>query len=311
MSNGWVFVFSKFTSEALLLEGLFLFSVVCIYTAMYVLRIRKYGVAGVQVPSNVVKAYLAQLVSDAEDLRNQLFGILGKGSQERLVFGSSSIEHKTQAHTAPPLPAASSAKANTPGNTDDLQQKLRELEKKMAEQASALEQILNDKMKLEEELANARKALAGQGTSAPAASGEDTGPLKSRIEQLEAQLAEYAIIEEEISNLKKLQKENKALRAQIEQMGGAQIEKVGSTPSVPSTEAKAPENKSLEPFENIVTEVEKSLQTPEAAPPAQASDAPQASGAPSSAVAATTPAPASEEKSNASLEAEFEKMIQP
>jgi len=331
--NGWVFIFSKFTSEALLLEAFFICALLCTYTAMYVLRIRKYGVAGTQVPSNVVKAYLAQLVSDAEDLRNQLFGLLGKGTHERINFGKVSTHtiamgspsnSPTQSgnHATPPVPASGGS---------DQQGRLQELEKKMSEQALALEQILNDKMKLEEELANAKKNLP-QSASGANTSGEDTGPLKARIEALEAQLAEYAIIEDEISSLKKLQKENKVLRAQLEQLGQGAAPTAPAAPAAQATpaesaipaagaataptpsDAPAPtpsDASAAQAFENIVSEVEQSLGAADAAPTVEKSpdtaEAPATDPAPADAAAA---APLTGKPSE-SLEAAFEKMIQP
>src|SRR5690606_8577456 len=77
--ESWVYVFSKFTQEALLFEALILFIGFAAYAAFYITRRRKYGVAGKDVPSNLVKVYLSQLLGDAEDLRTQLFGLLGKG----------------------------------------------------------------------------------------------------------------------------------------------------------------------------------------------------------------------------------------
>src|SRR6185437_13812316 len=75
----WVYLFSKFTSEALLFEALIIFTLIALYSAFWLLRKRKYGVVETQVPASVVKYYLNELIVDAEQLRAQLFGLLSGG----------------------------------------------------------------------------------------------------------------------------------------------------------------------------------------------------------------------------------------
>ncbi len=216
--DAWVYLFSKFSHEALLFEALALFLGLFGYAIFYLIRKRKYGVAGEDVPSNIVKLYLAQLVGDAEEMRNQLFGLLGKGdaSGKFLAGIQLNMEVPASAGTGAGATAAGAPVATQVLADPKLAEKMRELEKKLTEQAGALDAVLNDKMKLEEELANARAAAS----AAPAAgekggASNAAGPMAERLKQLEAQLAEYAIIEDDLANLKRLQKENKSLKEQL------------------------------------------------------------------------------------------------
>ncbi|MBC7386849.1 MAG: hypothetical protein H7301_11900 [Cryobacterium sp.] len=234
--DAWVYLFSKFSHEALLFEALALFAGLAGYAIFYLIRKRKYGVAGKDVPSNIIKAYLSQLMVDAEEMNVQLFGLLGRGEAQPRAFGM--IHASTDTHHAAVSAAPSSV---DPGALE----KLKELEKRLAEQANALDTVLNEKMKIEEELATA-KADARE-TGAPletrSSDGNDKGPLQDRVNQLEAQLAEYAIIEDDLANLKRLQKENKVLKQQIADAGPNTV--VGSSTagaSLPNADATSTPN---------------------------------------------------------------------
>lgn len=243
--DAWVYLFSKFTHEALLFEALALFLGLFGYAVFYLIRKRKYGVAGKEVPSNVMKVYLAQLMGDAEEIRTQLFGLLGKGEASARLMAN--VQFQADAPAVAPAGAGSGATlAGAPVTTTQLVQdpklaeKLKELEKKLAEQATALDSVLNEKMKLEEELANAKTgAPAGEeGKPADPAAADRANPLGERVKHLEAQLAEYAIIEDDLANLKRLQKENKALKQQLADAGAVPAP-AAAKPAAPEAPAKA------------------------------------------------------------------------
>ncbi len=221
--DAWVYLFSKFTHEALLFEALAICLGIFGYAIFYLIRKRKYGVAGKDVPSNIVRVYLGQLMADAEEIRTQLFGLLGKGeASARFMAG---LQFQTDASFSPTADASGAASsgpatsASPLAHDPKLQENLKELERKLAEQANALDSVLNDKMKLEEELATARARSDSPASDNPdeAGAGEPdrSAPLQERVKQLEAQLAEYAIIEDDLANLKRLQKENKTLKEQL------------------------------------------------------------------------------------------------
>lgn len=326
--SSWVYLFSNFTPEALLLESLAILTLICAYTAFWVLRKRRLGAVENEVPATVVKAYLNELIGEAQGVRTQLFGLLA---------GDSAITQSTgRVFTLPTAPAGSSVD-------------LSGFERKMAEQAAALEKIMGEKALLERDLAAAK---AGAPAGAPGKTdGGDTEALKEKLANLEARLQEYSIIEDDLANLKRLQQENAQLRAQLANKGGtpaaapaARAEPAVAAPAPapsPKAEAAPPAVKLEEapvapepapvaagagpkitedtPFEDLSKDVKESLKPAPAAPKAEPA---AAAAAPAPAPVAPTPAapPAAApapmaaekpptEKSDEDLIAEFEKML--
>ena len=336
--SSWVYLFSQFTTEALLFEGL-LISVLCAgYAAFWILRKRRLGVIDQAVPAGVVRTYLNALILDAENLRAQLFGLLAShGIQLQPGTGASAMAAQFMAgHMSQTASAHPAAGANL--GDPELLKKFSELERKMMDQTKAMDSITGEKVRLEKELADA-KAKGGGGAAG------DTSDLTNKIKELEARLAEYSVIEDELANLKRLQQENAQLKAALAGAGGA----VAAGPAVPAPApaAAAPvaEEPAAEPapepeamlaaeaapvveatenpqFENLVDQVEQSLQEAPAAEAAQveaapaapepeaaaplAAEAPAVEAAPMAAEAAPTP---ESDKSNDDLVAEFEKML--
>ena len=183
--SSWIFIFSKFSAEALLFEGILICLLTATYTGFWVLRKRKLGVIDQTVPAGIVKSYLSELMMDAEQMRAQLFGLLS-------AAGISSPE-AYRANTGTPVAAAVGP---------EFSQKIAQLEAKMAEQAKAMESILGEKHKIEKDLVDAR-ALGAKNT------GDGPNPvvtqMQEKIQVLETKLAEYSVIEDDLANLKKLQ----------------------------------------------------------------------------------------------------------
>ncbi len=256
--ESWVYLFSKFTHEALLFEALILFLAFGAYAAFYITQKRKYGVAGNELPSNVVKAYLAQLMIDAEDMRVQLFGLLGKDGSQAATRTQTFVPG---AVAMPPLPT----------DNPQMAQQLKELEAKMNEQAKALDSLLGEKKRLEEELNQAKEATPASTAITPSSASAQDPALAEKVKTLEAQLAEYAIIEDDLANLKRLQKENKALRTQLDSAGLAPA----GTPTpelkteIPPTEAKAAEEKAEDKITAAAPTPATEAPTPELAPAAK------------------------------------------
>jgi uncharacterized coiled-coil protein SlyX len=90
--------------------------------------------------------------------------------------------------------------------------RLAELETKIADQSKTMDAVLAEKMRIEAELAKAK--LGGGG-------GGGDSELKARLQELEARLAEYSVIEDDLANLKRLQQENAQLKAMLAGAGGA------------------------------------------------------------------------------------------
>jgi hypothetical protein len=309
--NSWIYLFAKFTPEALLFEAFAIFLLCCGYTAFWVLRKRRFGSVEDELPSGPVRVYLNELIANAEQLRLQLFGLLGGPAH---LMGSL-------------------------GGVDPTQ-KLKGLEEKMSQQAKALEALASEKAKMESELASAR---ANNQISAPSGGGGggDTSALEARIKELESRLAEYAVIEDDLANLKRLQQENAQLKASLEGKGvSAPVssapppepaptpEPVAAPPpeapaepsmqtedlSQPAAESVASSDEQKDAFADLASQVENSLpsspeETIEPSAPSAESNPPSPVETPPEA------APAPEQKAGdpnsieADLVAEFEKML--
>ncbi len=338
--NSWVYLFSKFTTEMLLLEAILILALVAGYAGFYTLRKRKLGAIDQTVPSGVVKGYLNDLIVDAQRIQAQLFGLLGPQAGGALAPSPTAGIHT----------ASLMATAGEGGKSPDpaLLEQLRTFETKMNEQGKSLQQLLAEKQKLEAELKALREApapAAGKsGEPASAAPAGDVSDLQDKIQSLESRLAEYSIIEDDLANLKRLQQENAQLRAALEGKGGiaaiapaiAAGAVAAASPTPAPAEAAAVEtgletlsaaDDSAQPeaatsanaeFEGLVDQVEKSIEAgaSEASEPAPVvAEVPVAAEEPAQAApeqAASTAAPAAaslDNKTDADLVEEFEKML--
>ncbi len=264
----WIYLFSKFTPEALLFEGLMIGLICTLYAAYWILRKRKYGLFGPDAPQNTIRNVLNELIIDAEQLRAQLFGLLAS--------------RDFSAMTATHLRGAGGGGSYDPG----MAAQLAALEAKVQEQSNTMDDVRVEKARLEDQL---RDALAS-GSSGNA----DTDDLRRRIKKLEDQLAEYAAIEDDLANLKRLIQENAELKARL-----ALLE--GGSPLPPPTEA-APSDFAIPVTEAPpVTRPEPVAEEPTAPVKKQAAE-------PSSSSSSRSDKPSSE-KSDAELIDEFERLL--
>src|SRR4051794_28443948 len=102
--DSWVYIFSQFTPEVLVLELALIFILCGGYAVFWILRKRKFGVAGKNLPAGPVKAYLSELIGNADLLKTQLFGIMATDDPEnssRNNFGQVliNLESKLDAQT--------------------------------------------------------------------------------------------------------------------------------------------------------------------------------------------------------------------
>ena len=320
-----VYWLSKFSHEAMLIE---LFLIACIsasYFLYLLVQKRRYGVAKKNIPDNVVRAYLVEMISQAEGFKNQLFGESFQIPTGRPMMMNSSPQATVTAAgggvDAGELAAIKAALGGAIAKQEELQRAVAALNK--------------DKAALEARLAagGAPAAAAGDGDPKALADASD------KIAKLESKLAEYEVIEDDLANLKKYQQENKQLRSQLDafQKGGGGAPTLAIVPPpaavaapppaatvsaapppppaasaspVAAAEESAAAIQAVESFEGLVDKVEESL-----APPASGATAadPMASKAPAPMADEPTlaePALAPpKEKSDADLLNEFERML--
>ena len=237
-----VYLFSKFSVEFLLLESLVICALIAGYAAFYVLRKRRLGHVDQTVPSGVVKGYLTHLILEAEQMRAQLFGLLGGDSAQ--LAGGASLGTGADAKALLTLLQAQGSSAGIghsgggAGSASDphLLTKVQLLEGKMTEQAKAMQSVVTEKEKIEKELTALRTSGSGAAATGGGVSPSEMADLQEKLRTLEGKLAEYSIIEDDLANLKRLQQENAQLRAALAGQGGAPA----TTAAPAATAAPAP-----------------------------------------------------------------------
>ncbi len=256
--TSWVYLFSRFTHEALLFELLGIFILTATYSAFWILRKRKIGVITDSMPAGMVKEYLGELLTNMQGVKGQLFGdspLPTKGSYT-------------------PSPSTAPTVALTGLSDSAVLQKLAQLESQMAEKEKSHQQLLKEKEKIEKELSLAKSASA-KNTDGDASGAEsaEIATLKEKIQSLEDRLAEYSVIEDDLANLKRLQQENTQLKNQLATQGVTPTTIVATTAANPTASASS--------FDALVNDVEKKLEptpvaandSPAAAPGGEKNDA--------------------------------------
>ncbi len=322
---------SKFSQEAIVLELFLISFITTCYFGYLLIQKRKYGAAKNNIPDNVVRAFLVEIISYCNGFKNQLFG------QEFKIEGG--LKQAFQAVSAEYAVGASSQEII------QLKNQLVQAQAKQEEFNKSIAQLTAEKGSLTEKLAIAQKS--GGGAASPEAAKE-LGETKEKIKKLEAKLFEYEVIEDDLANLKKYQQENKQLRAQLDALqgkGGTAVQAAASSsgpvfaPQAPESVAAAEITPPATPqtqvapaapspiaaaeasvqtataeahFEKLVDKVEESITAPAGAsvkdPLAAASIAPATSVDTPPPVAAASAQPKSE-KSDEDLLSEFEKML--
>jgi hypothetical protein len=204
-ASPWVYLFSQFTSEALLFESLFILALISAYAAFWVVKRRRYGTAGPTLPSAPIKTYLNELIAHAEHLRLQLFGLLSA--------------------SGPPLPMPpTQTKAAEPNPL---------LEARLADLTRALEVSTAERARLEKQVAEIKAAASAADGQAKITQNDEAIKMEQKIQALEDKLAEYSIIEDDLANLKRFQQENTKLKAFLTEKGIEAPDFSGGPPPVP------------------------------------------------------------------------------
>lgn len=224
--------FSKFSDELLMAQTALLFFALSLATYWMLVRKKKRESAE-WVPAALVRAYLDRVRADERDTRFKLFG-----------------EEYSAPLTAAPTMAAFSGgmqpqqvvmNVSDPALAKELEALRVQLT--MADQRSMeFDRMVNglkaEKTSLEQRLAQAQAAAAA--VPAGATAGAADPALQKELQELRAKLQEYEVIEDDLANLKKFQKENEQLRQQIASGGGATgatltVVPGGPAAAVPST----------------------------------------------------------------------------
>ena len=173
-----------------------------------------------QIPASVVKNYLDSIIQNSTALKSSLFrgggmdlegGIPSvmplkdmSGSASSIALGSGEESEEINAKNAEIMKLRA--------ELEQKQEVVRDLEKEMiglrGEVKSRDERIIE----LENELKALKENLSGEGVALNA----EVDNLKQERDELKGRLAEYAVIEDDLANLKRLQQENEQLRSALE-----------------------------------------------------------------------------------------------
>jgi hypothetical protein len=320
--------FSKFSDELLSAQVAMLsFSLAL---AIYWMLVRKKKRETAEwVPAALVRAYLDRVRADERETRARLFG--------------EDVGHVPAAQPGMPLTQMLSSAAPTVSQTvvSNDPALVKEIEALRAQLAMAdarameFDRTMNglraEKTALEQKVKDAATAAPAAG----AVPAEPAPAVAKELEDLRAKLQEYEVIEDDLANLKKFQKENEQLRQRITQLeGGApalQVVQGGAAAPEPSTTIPNATAKVETPVTVVSGAKPEAAPAPAPAPaPAEAPVAAAPAAAPETntnvlapvtptvdaaapAPAAAAPAPAAPEKSSKQKEeellSEFEKML--
>jgi hypothetical protein len=186
-------VFSKFSEELLAAQ----LAVLCLTASLatYWLLIRKKKKESAEwVPAALVRAYLDRVRNEERDIRLQLFG-----EDSRLAPGPGAGATVTQILTSPD-PALL-------GEVAALRAQVTASDARALEFDRLMNGLRSEKAALEQKLSSMPAGVGG---------GGDSGALRKEIDELKARLQEYEVIEDDLANLKKFQKENEVLRQKLE-----------------------------------------------------------------------------------------------
>jgi hypothetical protein len=274
-------IITKFSEELIAAQLALL--LLCSATALYLLLVRKKKKESAEwVPASLVRAYLDRVQADERETRLKLFG------------------EASPAYTVPSAHAAPLAAAL--GTTVADPNLLRELEALRAQLALSDQRAIEfdrnmNALKAEKAALEQRLRDAANGAPAAAAAGPGSPEfvaLQKEAEDMKAKLQEYSVIEDDLANLKKFQKENEQLKQRIGQLegGAASATTIAGTPPAAAvkTVVSGGEQKS-QPGMVLVSGGASAAPAETMAPPAATGTV--ATAAPAAApVAAAAPAPA-------------------
>ena len=251
-----------------------------------------------QIPASVVKSYLDSIIQNSTALKSSLF----RG-------GGLDVDPNSIPSVMPltDLMGSGSADVNAGSDNSALNAQIALLQSQLNEKLKVISDLevqntsLSGEVKAKQErIEELEKLLAEAGSGGPSADPEMAAKLAEITKErdgLKEKLSQYAVIEDDLANVKRLKQENEQLRAALENAGG----------EVP---ASAPIDESVdEPEEALVDETPVAA-APEEEVPAE-DEVPEGPSALSEEPLEAAPATeeSSDDKSPEDLLSEFEKML--
>jgi len=242
------------------------------------------------VPAALVRAYLDRVRAEEADIRFKLFGEAGyQASPAPLTTNAANLAANLTAPVAPTQVVVNSADPALAKEIEALRAQLTLADQRAMEFDRAMNGLKAEKAALEQKLKEAQAAATAAPAGAAATSAAPPEAVQKELEDLRAKLQEYSVIEDDLANLKKFQKENETLRQKLD------VYEKGGTPTMSVIQGGAGETPAPEAVVKSVTEKIETPVTvvaggaPEAAPsPAVTEAAPVQAAAPQPAPEANT-----------------------
>ena len=188
-------IFTKFSEELIAAQ----LAVLCFTAALatYWLLIRKKKKESAEwVPAALVRAYLDRVRADERETRIKLFG------EDSVPAAVGGVSLSASLGSASPDPSLLR-------EIDTLRSQLSASDQRVMEFDRMMNALRSEKAALEQKLRDMPAAAPGAVSAADPA-------LKKELDDLRARLQEYEVIEDDLANLKKFQKENEVLRQKLE-----------------------------------------------------------------------------------------------
>lgn len=301
-------ILTKFTDETITVFSLLLLVTMVGIVIYWFYNRKKFHQLSHEIPASVVKNYLDSIIQNSNSLKSSLFrggGLdIGNGVPSVVAVGDLPSSMSIGIGSASEEVSQKNAEiAALHQKLSDRQRQLQDLEKTIQD-LSAGKGLGAESEILKKDLAQSQQRvrdLEAQLAEAMTRSGGDANIQKelasitSERNEIRERLKEYAIIEEDLANLKRLQQENDQLKAEL-----ASLKKGGSAPAPAAAPVAPPPVEEEEDLEAMMAQA-----IADSKPAAPAAKAPQVMDLAND----EAPVEEVEQKSAEELLSEFEKML--
>lgn len=214
----------KFSKEILFIQIGFLLIIFAVFIWVWLYNRRRYHHLKHQIPASVVKNYLDSIIQNSTALKSSLFRGGGLDVDSSSVPSVLSFKDLAQGMSSAALSSGSESEELNSKNAEimrlrsELEVKnnvIRDLEKELTSfkgELKARDQRIEELEKIIEDL---RASGGSQDSSSDEALLSELDEAKRERDELRNRLAEYAIIEDDLANLKRLQQENEQLKRSL------------------------------------------------------------------------------------------------
>lgn len=244
-------ILTKFTDETITVFSLLLLVTMVGIIIYWFYNRKKFHQLSHEIPASVVKNYLDSIIQNSNSLKSSLF----RGGGLDIGNGIPSVVAVGDLPSSMSIGIGSGGEEVTQKNAEiaalnqrltDRQRQITDLERTIQELSAGkglgaeTELLKKDLLQTQQKVRDLESQLAEAMTRAGGDAGlqKELASVTSERNEIRERLKEYAIIEEDLANLKRLQQENDQLKAELLALrkGGAQAPAVAVTPAPQAAE---------------------------------------------------------------------------